>query len=221
MNPFQLKPDKAEKHYHDWQTLYSKPYDKFETDPYTKTRIILMNGTEFEANWFSHHFTRHCTNNDIRRELAVMRRTEQQQQKRLNSLKPIDETSLEHTLSYEQLAVDLTAILAKRETNQTVKEQLDFALLEDFDHLYRFANLLELETGQTAEKFIGKYTEIMPGRPTIAEHRHPNDDVTNHINNYTDSALTKLNVGIIIAAEQQTMNFYMNSAAFYKSDLGR
>jgi rubrerythrin len=221
MNPFDLKPNKIEKSFHNWQTLYPKPYNKDDVDPYTKTRIILMNGTEFEAVWYSHQFSRHCCNNDIRRDLANIRRIEQQQQKRLNALKPKNENTLEHALSYEQLAVDLTAILAKRETNKIVKQQLDFALLEDFDHLYRYADLLEFEKGQIAERLIGKYTEIMPGRPTISEHRHPNDDVNNHINNYLSDPITKLNVGIIVAAEQQTMNYYMNSANFYSTDLGR
>ncbi len=54
---------------------------------------------------------------------------------------------------------------------------MNLALLEDFDHLYRYADLLELERGIHAERLVGCYTEIMPGRPTIAEHRHPRDSV--------------------------------------------
>ena len=83
MNPFEVKTKPADRYYMDWQKLYPRPYDKNEVDPYTRLRIILMNGTEYEANWFSHQFHRHCTNNDLRRELAVLRRTEQQQQKRI------------------------------------------------------------------------------------------------------------------------------------------
>lgn len=59
---------------------------------------------------------------------------------------------LETTISYEQLAVDLTAILAQTEKNKYVKAALDFALLEDFDHLYRFSDLLEMEQGISGEK---------------------------------------------------------------------
>lgn len=65
-----------------WKDLLVKPYDKNTADPYTKLRVILMNGTEFEANWFSHQFSRHCSDNDLRREIALIRRVEQQQQKR-------------------------------------------------------------------------------------------------------------------------------------------
>ena len=141
MNPFNEKPRTIEKDFQNWKQMYPKSYDKRAIDPYTKTRIILMNGTEFEANWFSHQFARHVCDNDLRRELAMTRMIEKQQQLKVSLLKPANETILEHTIAYEQLAVDLTAELAKRELDCNVKTALDFALLEDFDHLYRYANL--------------------------------------------------------------------------------
>ena len=115
MNPFNQKSMSLLSSFQNWKELYPKPYNKREVDPYTKTRIILMNGTEFEANWFSHNFSRHITNNDLRREIAVTRSIEKQQQIKISLLKPSNESALEHTISYEQLAVDLTAELAKRE----------------------------------------------------------------------------------------------------------
>ncbi|MBQ5782000.1 MAG: hypothetical protein IIV99_01265 [Oscillospiraceae bacterium] len=201
--------------------LYPKSYSKHETDPYTKTRIILMNGTEFEANWFSHQFARHITDNDLRREIALSRMVEKQQQQRIAMLKPCDETQLEHTIGYEQLAVDLTAELAKREKDCDVKKALDFALLEDFDHLYRYANQLEMEQGVIAEQLVGGYTEIMPGRPTIAEHRFPKDNVKRHICTKSADKQTILSTMIITAAEQQTMNYYMNISNFGENDAAR
>ena len=220
-NPFDEKPMPLEKTFMDWQMMYPKPYNKETADPYTKTRIVLMNGTEFEAQWFSRNFSRHCPDNDLRRELAMLRRTEQQQQKRISNLKPKDESILEHTITYEQLAVDLTAALAKHESDCNVKNALDFALLEDFDHLYRYSNLLNLEYGIYPEKLVGGYTEIMPARPTISEHRHPMDSIFKYVNKDA-SLLTKLNINTIIAAEQQTMNYYMNISSLYsKSDVGR
>ncbi len=221
IDPFTLKPKKIESSIRSFNKLYLKPYDKNEADPYTKVRIILMNGTEFEANAFKHQLSRHCTDNDIRREIALCRRIEQQQQKSLACLKPIDETILEHTIGYEQLAVDLTAIMAQNEADPVVKKALDFALLEDFDHLYRFSDLLEMEQGVRAERLVGSYTELMPGRPTVSEHRHPFDDIKPHICNTNATPLTKLNASIITAAEQQTMNYYMNVANFHPSELGR
>ncbi len=220
-NPFEQKPIKFDKIYEDWKGMYPKPYNKNNVDPYTKLRIILMNGTEYEAVWHSHNFSRHCDNNEARRAIALVRRNEQQQQKMISALKPIDEPILETTIGYEHLAVDLTASLAAREPDKYVKQALDFALLEDFDHLYRYADLLEMDSGVRAEKLIGGYAEIMPGRPTIAEHRYPLDDIKRHICSKSADPLTKLNVAIITAAEQQTMNYYMNNGAFYNNDLGR
>lgn len=221
MNPFEEKPMNIDDCIDDWCSLYPIPYNKYEVDPYTKTRIILMNGTEFEANWFSHQFSRNCNNNDLRREIALTRRIEKQQQLKIAHLKPIDENILETTISYEQLAVDLTARLALDEPDQNVKCALDFALLEDFDHLYRYSDLLDMEYGILPEKLVGCYTEIMPGRPTISHHRHPFDEIKYPINNETADPITKLHANIITAAEQQTMNYYMNIGQYYTSEIGR
>ena len=100
MNPFKEKAISLEQCIMDWKRLYPAAYDKHTVDPYTRTRVILMNGTEFEAVWYSHQFSRHSDNNDVRRQLALMRRLEQQQQKLISALKPVDETILEHTIGY-------------------------------------------------------------------------------------------------------------------------
>ncbi len=220
-NPFLEKPKKIESEIMNWSKLAPKPYNKNEIDPFTRVRCILMNGTEYEAVWSKHHANRHIADNDVRRSIALIRRMEQQQQKLIAALKPIDENILETTIGYEQLAVDLTAFLARRATDKNVKNALDFALLEDFDHLYRYANLLETDMGEHAEKYVGSYTEIMPGRPTIAHHRHPYDSIRKPISNKKADAITKCDVMIITAAEQQTMNYYMNLGAFYKNQMGR
>ncbi|MBQ1187365.1 MAG: hypothetical protein IIX54_06760 [Clostridia bacterium] len=221
MNPFAHRPLPIIEGYQNFKQMYPKPYNKNDVDPYTKTRIILMNGTEFEANWFSHQFARHIQNGDLRREIALSRYAEKQQQLKISLLKPANESALEHTIGYEQLAVDLTAELARRETDCYVKKALDFALLEDFDHLYRYANQLEMEQGVRAERLVGRYTEIMPGRPTIAHHRCPLDNVKRNINSKNACKETVLATMIITAAEQQTMNFYMNITNLATNDAQR
>lgn len=221
MNPFEQKPMPLVDGIMDWCTVYPKPYCKQTVDPYTKLRIILMNGIEVEAVIFKHQFSRNCPNNDLRRELALTRRIEQQQQKHINWLKPIDETQLETTIGYEHVAVDLTAWLAQNEPNPYVKQALDFALLEDFDHLYRYANLLDLDAQIPAQQLVKSYVDITPGRPTIAEHRFPFDSIKYHVDFKTADVQTMLNTLIITAGEQQTMNFYMNIGNTYYNDLGR
>ena len=221
VNPFYEKNAKPLDKYLSIEEYSPKAYDKNKTTPYTKTRVILLNGAEFEQTWFLHQFNRTCCDNELRKEIARIRRHEQQQQKLISALKPIDETDLETTIGYEQLAVDLTAILARHVKDDHVKDALNFALLEDFDHLYRFANLLESEQGIDANTLTGGYTEITPGRPTVAEPRHPFDEINKHIAAELADPFTKLVVSIITAAEQQTMNYYMNIAGFHESEIGK
>ncbi len=221
MNPFLYQCKNIEDYFMNWNQMYPKSYDKKTVSPWTKVRVILMNGTEFESNWFLHQFARNTDDVNLKKDLALVRRQEQEQQKRISLLKPIDETILEETIGYEQLAIELTAILAQNEDNLENKKALDFALLEDFDHLYRFANLLKMDYGIDSANLVGRYTEITPGRPTICEHRHPYDSIRKAMCNKDNNDYSKLVVSIITAAEQQTMNFYMNMAQLYNNHLGR
>ncbi len=209
-NVFQEKGTPIDKQIHSWSGINIKPYNKHEVHPYTRTRVILMNGIEVEGAIFSHQFARHTNDIALKRKLAMSRRIEQQQQKMINWLAPADESTLEVTIGYEQVAVDLTAYLARTEPDPYIKAALDFALLEDFDHLYRYANLLELTEGKAAESIVKDLTEITPGRPTVAEHRHPFDAIRKHFDKNSADILTKLHVLTIVSGEQQTMNFYMN-----------
>ena len=220
-DPFKQKVKPVCDAFECWNDLLVKPYDKDAADPYPQLPIILMNGTEFEANWYSHQFSRQCSVNDLRREIALIRRVEQQQQKKLSALKPVSESVLETTIGYEQLAVELTANLARREKDPYVRMTLDFALLEDFDHLYRFSNMLMHDMNVDASRLVAKRTEITPGRPTIAEHRYPYDDVRRACDNKKADPITRLNAAIITAAEQQTMNFYMNVGNTYPTEEGK
>jgi hypothetical protein len=220
-NPLAEKGIPLEKQLRNWSELNVQPYDKEQVDPYTRTRVIAMNGIEVESIIFSHQFARHTDNPEIKRTLALTRRVEQQQQKAVNWLTPGDETTLENTIAYEQVAVDLTAYIARTEPDPYVKQTLEFGLLEDFDHLYRYANLLELLEGKKAERITRGLTEIMPGRPTIDEHRHPFDDIRAHYDKRTVDPLSRLHAMTITAAEQQTMNFYMNMGNRYTEPIAR
>lgn len=222
MNPLKIETKEVDQYFFTLDKMYPKAYNKKTTNPYTKTRVILMNGTEYESVWFLHQFARHCNNDEIKRAIAVVRKQEQQQQKRIACLKPLNESILETTISYEQLAIDLTATLAQNDKNKNNFDALNFALLEDFDHLYRFSNLMMLDVkGANPDFLVGKFTEIMPARPTIAHHRYPMDDVKAPMKAQKSDIYTKLVANIITAAEQQTMNYYMNISQWYKNDLGR
>jgi len=125
------------------------------------------------------------------------------------------------TLGYEQVAVDLTAFIAQNEPDPYLKQVYDFALLEDFDHLYRYANLYELIEGGRAEQICGDLTEIMPGRPTIFEHRDPADEIRRPMTALAAHPQSVLNALTLVAGEQQTMNFYMNIGNRYQEPVAR
>ena len=220
-NPFKEKGMQIEKQVRNWSERNIKPFDKDSVHPYTRCRGILMNGIEVEAAIFLHQFARHTSDMELKRNIAMSRRVEQQQQKAVNWMIPGNQSVLETTIGYEQVAVDLTAWMCQNEPDPYVKQVFDFGLLEDFDHLYRYSNLLEMKQGIKAEKLVGKYTEIMPGRPTAEEHRHPFDDVRKAGNRNKMSPATLMNVLTLLAGEQQTMNFYMTVGNTLEDAIGR
>jgi len=221
LNPLTETGIPVEKQFRNWNELNSEPYDKLRADPYTRTRVILMNGIEVESIMFSHQFARHTDNLELKRALALCRRSDQMHQKAVNGLNPGDQTPLETTIGFEQVAVDLTAWLARHEPDPLLKQALDFALLEDFDHLYRYANLYDLLDGDDATDLTQRLTEITPGRPTILEHRHPYDEIRGHYSTHTVDPLSRLHVLTIVSAEQQTMNFYMNHGTDFMEPIAR
>jgi hypothetical protein len=204
-----------------WRELDVDPIDPELTDPYTRTRIIALNGIEVEAITFGHQLARHCLDPDVKRQLAFVRYIENQQQRVVNWLLPGLNSVLETTLGYEQNAVDLTAWVARHEPDPYLRQAYEFGVLEDFDHLYRYANLYEMVERRKAEKVVDALTEVMPGRPTVVEHRHPYDNVRDPYDKRFASPLSKLHALTIVAAEQQVMFFYMNVGPQYMERIAR
>jgi len=220
-NPLQERGIPLEKQLRNWSELNVKPYDKNSVHPYSRARGILMNGIEVEAVIFSHNMARNLLDPDVKKQLAMVRRTEQQQQKAINWLIPGDETTLEVTLGYEQVAVDMTAWAAQNEPDPYLRQVYEFGVLEDFDHLYRYANLYEMLEGKKAEQVIADLTEMTPGRPTIFEHRHPHDEIRRPMTALAAHPQSILNGLMVMSAEQQTMNYYMTIGNRFMEPLAR
>jgi hypothetical protein len=204
-----------------WRELDVAPIDPELVDPYTRTRIIALNAIEVEAITFGHTLARFCPDDEIRRQLAHVRYIENQQQRVVNWLLPGINSVLETTLGYEQNAVDLTAWIARHEPDPYLRQSFEFGVLEDFDHLYRYANLYEMVERRKAAKVVDALTEVMPGRPTKVQHRHPYDNVRAPYDKKLASPQSKLNVMTIVAAEQQVMFYYMNVGPQYMEPIAR
>ncbi|HEX5494605.1 MAG TPA: hypothetical protein VFX70_08550 [Mycobacteriales bacterium] len=220
-NPLEQQGIPLDRQLRDWRELNVPPLDPDAVDPYTRCRVITMNGIEMEAVWFDHQFARHCRDQEVRRQLAQLRYIEAQQQKVVNWLLPGVSSTLETTIGYEQVAVDLTAWVARMEPDPYLKQAYQFGVLEDFDHLYRYANLYEMVEHRKAEEIVDGLTEVMPGRPTKFQHRDPRDNVRDPYDRATTSPLSKLHALTVMSAEQQTMNFYCNVGPQYMEPIAR
>ena len=60
LDPWRERGIPLEQQCRSWKQRIKTPYHKLDVDPYTRVRVILMNGIENEAWAYSHHLAR-CT----------------------------------------------------------------------------------------------------------------------------------------------------------------
>ncbi|MEC5163045.1 rubrerythrin [Janthinobacterium sp. CG_23.3] len=202
-----------------WRELVQNPISKLDDDAFTRVRVILMNGVETEAIRFQHMAAR--MNADLRLPLAQIRRAEQHQATTVNWLLGSDHSPLETTIAYEQVAIEVTAAVAQREPDPYLAQVYRFGMLEDFDHLYRYSALLDRLEGKDANNILQSYTDILPGRPTMLEHRAPQDDLRDPYDRATALPLTKMHALTITGAEFQTHDYYMNVGPLFSDPVAR
>lgn len=202
-----------------WKELAGPPISKLNDDAFTRVRVILMNGLMADSLRFLHVCARR--QRDLRVPLAQVRRIAHQQQTLVNWLLPADQSPLETTIGYEQVAIEVTAALAQQEPDPYLAQSYRFGLLEDFDHLYRFSALMDRVEGGDANNILQSYTDIQPGRPTAVEHRAPIDDVRRSYDCKKAAPISKLNVLTLVGAEYQTHDFYMNIGPMFSDPVAR
>jgi hypothetical protein len=203
----------------DWRDLVRAPISKLNDDAFTRVRVILMNGLEVGAMRFQHALS--SCDRELRLPLARIRRVEHFQQTMVNWLLPPDQSILETTIGYEQVAIEVTAHVAQNEPDPYLAQVYRFGLLEDFDHMYRFAAMLDRLEGKDANAILQNYTDILPGRPTREEHRAPQDDLREPYDRKTAHPLSRLHALTITHAEHQTHDFYMNAGPMYSDPAAR
>jgi rubrerythrin len=202
-----------------WRDLVQPPYNKLMDDAFTRVRVILMNGIESEALRFSHACAR--MNAPLQQALAQVRRVEQHQQTLVNWLNPADQDALETTIGFEQVAIEVTASVAQKEPDPYIAQVFRLGLLEDFDHLYRYSALMDRLQGKDANTLVQSYSDIVPGRPTIIEHRNPLDDLRKPYDRRRAVPLTKLHALTIMAGENQTHDYYMTIGPMFADPIAR
>ena len=216
---FDAKGTPLEKQAFTWKELVQNPISKLDDDAFTRVRVILMNGIEQQANRFQHHFSQ-C-NGELRGALANVRRVEHHQQTMINWLLSSDLSPLETTIGYEQVAIEVTAAVAQTEPDPYLAQAYRYGMLEDFDHMYRYSALLDRVEGKDANNILQSYTDIIPGRPTIDEHRAPADDLCEHYDRTNAAFISKMHALTIMSGEYQTRDYYMNIGPTFSDPIAR
>jgi hypothetical protein len=201
-----------------WKDMVGKPISKLDDDAFTRVRIILMNGLELDALRTKQVAIRN--HREARVPLAQLMRVEQHQATAVNWLLGADHSPLETTIGYEQTAIEVTASIAKLEPDGYLAQAYRYALLEDFDHLYRYTALLDRLEGKDANNITQGYTDIVPARSTQFHHRAAEDDL---LEPYAATAAlaTKLHALTLVGGEYQTHDYYMNIGPTFADALAR
>ena len=202
-----------------WQDLVQPTYSKLDDDAFTRVRVILMNGIESEALRFSHSCAR--MNGDLQLPLAEVRRVEQHQQTLVNWLNPADQSPLETTIGFEEVAIEVSAHVAMKEPDPYLAQVYRFGMLEDFDHMHRYSALMDRLEGLDSNNILQCYTDVLPGRPTAVEHRAPVDDLRRPYDRRKAAPLSKLHALTILAGEHQTHDYYMTIGPMFSDPLAR
>jgi hypothetical protein len=201
-----------------WKDMVGKPISKLDDDAWTRVRIIWMNGQELDSLRTKQVALR-C-NREARETLSHLMRVEQHQATAINWLLGPDHSPLETTIAYEQVAIEITASVAQLEQDPYLAQGYRYALLEDFDHLYRYSALLDRLEGKDANNITQGYTDIVPGRPTLFHHRSPEHEL---LNPYERGAAlgTKMHALSLTGGEYQTHDYYMNIGPIFADPLAR
>lgn len=201
-----------------WKDMVGKPISKLDDDAFTRVRTILMNGVELDSVRTKQVALR-C-NANAREQLAQLMRVEQHQATTINWLIGADHSPIETTIGYEQTAIEVTASVAQLEPDAYLAQGYRYALLEDFDHLYRYSALLDRLEGKDANNITQGYTDIIPSRATLFHHRAPEHDLLEPYGPDAELA-TKLHALTLTGGEYQTHDYYMTIGPIFADPLAR
>jgi hypothetical protein len=207
-NPLDYSGIPLERQTRDWRELHVSPIDPEVVDPYTRCRIVAINGVENEAVQFDLRAGRATEDPDVRGELAYLCDLEAQQHRVVGQLLPDADCVLEAAVEYEEANVDLDSWLARMEPDRRRQVVYEADALEDFDHVYRYAEVLDMVRRTRAERVIDEVEEVLPDRPAARGRRHRRDRGREPAR---ATPLSRLHALTMLAAEQQVVDFYRNT----------
>jgi len=190
-----------------WRERVQPAHPKAPEDPFTRVRAVLLAGVESRGQCFSR--TCAAANPELREPLARLRATEARQQKLLVWLDPSEQTPLERSLEFEQLAIEITASLVLAEPDPRVARAIRSGLVEDFDHLARYAAFMLRVEGRSANALIQSHLDLLPGSGGAWEPGGAMRPAPASYDRRRAAAATKLNVLSLVAGEEQTHDYFM------------
>ncbi|MBZ5714752.1 hypothetical protein [Nannocystis pusilla] len=202
-----------------WKDLVREPISKLDDEAFTRVRLIVAGAVEQAAVRFQHAAVSFGAEHRIL--LADLRRVEHHQATLLRWLQPADQSPLESSIAVAQAAVEVGAQVARCEPDPYVAQALRLGLLEDFDHLYRLAALMDRLEGRDANAILQSYTDIRPGRPTAAQHRAPEDDLRRWYDRSATAPATKLHARIAGALAYQARDHYLDVGPTFADPVAR
>jgi hypothetical protein len=202
-----------------WKELVRPVLGKLDSDAFTRVRVLLMSALEAEAVRFTHAAAR--LYRGLRTDAVELRRVEQHQETLVAWLLPADLGPLELSVQIEQLAVELGAALTLAEPDGRLAEIYGHVVVEDLDHLYRFAALMDRLEGKDASVLLGGHTEIVPGRPTTRAHRHPLDDLERPYRREEATLATRLHALVATAIAARVRDVHLHAGPGFADPLAR
>jgi hypothetical protein len=186
----------------DWRELTVTGVDPEQVEPYTRCRIVAMSGVENAAVRFDRQVGRLAADPELRGRFELLRSVEARQRHAVAGLLAQPRTVLETALTYEEAAVDLDSWLARTEPDQPRRQVYECDALEDFQHVYRYAELLDALRRSRPGHLVDEVTEMLPDRSGEREPVEPAaPEPSPHV-------LSMLNAITMLAIEQQTADFY-------------
>ena len=222
-NPLEHRGIPLDQQVRNWRELNVEPIDPDDADPYTRCRIITMNGIEVEAIFFSHHFTRHLPRpgGQAAARRDPLHRAAAAEGGQLAAARPVARV-LETTIAYEQVAVDLTAWVARHGARPVPEAGVRVRRAGGLRPPVPVRQPLRDDRAPQ-----GREDRRRPHRGHAGPAHRPCSTGTPSTTCASPTTatrvdpLSKLHALTIMAAEQQTMNFYMNVGPQYMEPIAR
>jgi hypothetical protein len=204
-NPLEHRGIPLDRQTEDWREFTATGIDLEQVEPYTRCRIATMSGIENAAVRFDRQMGRLAADPWLRGRFEVLRSVEARQRHAVAGLLAQPRTVLETALTYEQAAVDLDSWLARTEPDQARRQVYECDALEDFQHVYRYAELLDALQRHRPSRLVDEATGMLPDRPAVQQpaswYEEPGAPAVPGLS-------STLNAITMLAVEQHTVDFY-------------